>query len=108
MAWFYLILAGLLEIGWAIGMKYTNGFTRLWPTAATFATMTVSFYLLSLSLKTIPMGTAYAVWTGIGAAGTAIFGIIFLGEPREVARVVCLVMIVAGTAGLKLFAGKAG
>ena len=108
MAWFYLILAGLLEIGWAIGMKYTNGFTRLWPTAATFATMTVSFFLLSLSLKTIPMGTAYAVWTGIGAAGTFIFGMLFLGEPREIARVVCIVMIVAGTAGLKLFSGKAG
>ena len=108
MHWFYLILAGLLEIGWAIGMKYTNGFTRLWPTAATFATMTVSFYLLSLSLKTIPMGTAYAVWTGIGAAGTALFGMLFLGESREVARIVCLVLIVAGTAGLKLFSGKAG
>ena len=108
MHWFYLILAGLLEIGWAIGMKYTNGFTRLWPTAATFATMTVSFYLLSLSLKTIPMGTAYAVWTGIGAAGTAFFGMLFLGESREVARVVCLIMIVAGTVGLKMFSGKAG
>jgi quaternary ammonium compound-resistance protein SugE len=108
MHWFFLILAGLLEIGWAIGLKYTVGFTRLWPTAATFATMTISFYLLSLSLKTIPMGTAYAVWTGIGAAGAAVFGILFLGEPREVARMVCLVMIVAGTAGLKLFSAKAG
>ncbi|HSY20317.1 MAG TPA: quaternary ammonium compound efflux SMR transporter SugE [Candidatus Acidoferrales bacterium] len=108
MHWFYLVLAGLLEIGWAIGMKYTEGFTRLWPTAATFATMTVSFYLLSLSLKSIPMGTAYAVWTGIGAAGTALFGMLILGESREVARIVCLVMIVAGTAGLKMFSGKAG
>ncbi|MEI7806925.1 MAG: multidrug efflux SMR transporter [Verrucomicrobiota bacterium] len=108
MAWFYLLVAGMLEIGWAIGMKYTNGFTRLWPTAATFATMTVSFYLLSLSLKTIPMGTAYAVWTGIGAAGTALFGMLILGESREVGRIVCLVMIVAGTMGLKLFSGKAG
>ena len=106
MAWVYLIFAGLLEIGWALGMKYTNGFTRLWPTVGTFATMTVSFYLLSLSLKTIPMGTAYAVWTGIGAAGTAFFGMLFLGEPREVARIVCLVLIVAGTAGLKIFSGK--
>ena len=107
MDWIYLLVAGLLEIGWAIGMKYTNGFTRLWPTAATFATMTVSFYLLSLSLKTIPMGTAYAVWTGIGAAGTALFGMLILGESREVGRIVCLVMIVAGTMGLKLFSGKA-
>jgi len=108
MHWFYLILAGLLEIGWAIGLKYTNGFTRPGPTAATLTVMAVSFYLLSLSLKSIPMGTAYAVWTGIGAAGTAIFGMIFLGESREVARIVCLVMIVSGTAGLKLFSGKAG
>jgi quaternary ammonium compound-resistance protein SugE len=106
MHWLFLILAGLLEIGWAIGMKYTNGFTRLWPTVATFATMTVSFGLLSLALKTIPMGTAYAVWTGIGAAGTALFGILMLGEPREAGRIVCLVMIVAGTVGLKLFSGK--
>ena len=106
MAWFLLITAGLLEIGWAIGMKYTYGFTRLWPTVATFATMTVSFGLLSLALKTIPMGTAYAVWTGIGAAGTAVFGMLVLGEPREVARIFCLVMIVAGTVGLKLFSGK--
>ena len=108
MHWFFLLLAGLLEIGWAIGMKYTDGFTRLWPTVATFATMTVSFWLLSMSLKTIPMGTAYAVWTGIGAAGTAAVGMIFLGESREVARIVCLVLIVAGTAGLKLFSAKVG
>jgi len=108
MHWTFLILAGLLEIGWAIGLKYTEGFTRLWPTVATFATMTVSFYLLSLSLKTIPMGTAYAVWTGIGAAGTAALGMMLFGEPREVARVLCIVMIVAGTVGLKLFSGKAG
>ena len=108
MAWTMLFVAGLLEIGWAIGLKYTNGFTRPGPTAATLTVMAVSFYLLSFSLKSIPMGTAYAVWTGIGAAGTAIFGMIFLGESREVARIVCLVMIVAGTAGLKLFSGKAG
>ena len=106
MSWLFLITAGLLEIGWAIGLKYTNGFTRLWPTAATFATMTLSFYLLSLSLKTIPMGTAYAVWTGIGAAGTAALGMVLMGEPREAGRIVCLVMIVAGTAGLKLFSAK--
>ncbi len=106
MNWIFLIAAGLLEIGWAIGLKYTCGFTRLWPTAATFATMTLSFFLLSLSLKTIPMGTAYAVWTGIGAAGTAALGMIMFGEPREVGRIVCLVMIVAGTVGLKMFSVK--
>ena len=107
MPWLYLILAGLLEIGWAVGLKYTNGFTRLWPTVGTAAAMAVSFFLLSLSLKTIPMGTAYAVWTGIGAAGTAALGMIFFNEPREVARILCLVLIVAGTVGLKLFSGKA-
>ena len=106
MNWIFLIAAGLLEIGCAIGLKYTCGFTRLWPTAATFATMTLSFFLLSLSLKTIPMGTAYAVWTGIGAAGTAALGMIMFGEPREVGRIVCLVMIVAGTVGLKMFSVK--
>ncbi len=108
MPWLYLFLAGLLEIGWAIGLKYTNGFTRLWPSVGTAAAMAVSFFLLSLSLKTIPIGTAYAVWTGIGAAGTAILGMIFFGDSREVARILCLVMIVAGTVGLKLFSGKAG
>jgi len=108
MPWFYLILAGLLEIGWAIGLKYTNGFTKLWPSLGTAAAMAVSFFLLSLSLKTIPIGTAYAVWTGIGAAGTAILGVLLFGESREVARIVSLVMIVAGTVGLKLFSGKAG
>lgn len=108
MPWLYLLLAGLLEIGWAIGLKYTNGFTRLWPSVGTAAAMAVSFFLLSLSLKSIPIGTAYAVWTGIGAAGTAALGMMFFGEPREVGRMVCLVMIVAGTVGLKLFSGKAG
>lgn len=107
MPWVYLVLAGLLEIGWAIGLKYTNGFTRLWPTVATFVTIALSFYLLSLLFKTIPMSTAYAVWTGIGAAGTALLGMAIFGEPREVGRIVCLLMIVAGTVGLKLFSGKA-
>lgn len=107
MPWFYLFLAGLLEIGWAIGLKYTNGFTRLWPSVGTAVAMAASFFLLSLSLKSIPIGTAYAIWTGIGAAGTAALGMIFFNEPREVARIVCLVMIVAGTVGLKLFSGKA-
>ena len=108
MNWFFLIVAGLLEIVWAIGLKYTCGFTKLWPSVATMATMTVSFYFMSLSLKTIPLGTVYAVWTGIGAAGTAAIGMLVFGEPREVARIVCLVMIVAGTAGLKLFSSRVG
>ena len=102
MAWFYLLLAGLLEIGWAIGLKYTHGFSRLWPSIATLACMAVSFLFLSLSLKTIPIGTGYAVWTGIGAAGTAILGILIFNEPREAARILCLILIIAGAIGLKL------
>jgi len=105
MAWIYLLLAGLLEIGWAIGLKYTDGFTRLWPSVATALTMAASFGLLSLALRTIPMGTAYAVWTGIGAAGTAAFGMAFLGESRDVIRLVFLLLIIGGVAGLK-FAGS--
>ncbi len=108
MHWVYLVLAGIMEIGWAVGLKYTHGFTRLWPTVATVAMMAVSFYFMSLALKMIPLGTVYAVWTGIGAAGTAALGMILFNEPREVARIVCLVMIVAGTVGLKLFSGRAG
>ncbi len=108
MPWTCLIIAGLLEIGWAIGMKYTEGFTRLWPTVGTAICLIVSFFLLSYSIKTIPMGTAYAVWTGIGAAGAAFFGMLVFGESREVGRIVCLVLIVAGTVGLKWFSGKAG
>jgi quaternary ammonium compound-resistance protein SugE len=102
MAWIYLFIAGFLEIGWAIGLKYTEGFTRLWPSVATAACMIVSFILLALALKTIPVGTGYAVWTGIGAAGTAILGMIFLGEPREVLRILCLALIISGVIGLKL------
>jgi quaternary ammonium compound-resistance protein SugE len=104
MAWVYLIIAGLLEVGWAIGLKYTVGFTRLWPSVATLAAMGASFALLSVAIKTIPLGTGYAIWTGIGAAGTAIFGMVFLGESREVARVLCLVLIVGGVIGLKMTA----
>ena len=106
MAWIYLIVAGLLEVGWAIGLKYTAGFTRLWPSMATLAAMVVSFALLAQAIKTIPLGTGYAVWTGIGAAGTAIFGMMFLNEPRDVARVLCLVLIVAGVIGLKVTASE--
>lgn len=106
MAWTCLIIAGVLEIGWAIGLKYTQGFTRLWPSVATIAAMIASFALLARALKTIPVGTGYAVWTGIGAAGTAIVGMLFLGESRDVVRLLCLVLIVSGVAGLKLAAGR--
>lgn len=102
MAWIYLTIAGLLEVAWAVGLKYTHGFTRTWPSLFTAAAMVASFVLLSRALKTIPVGTGYAVWTGIGAAGTALIGILFLGESREILRLVCLVLIVAGVLGLKL------
>lgn len=108
MAWLWLVLAGLLEIGWAVGLKYTQGFTRLWPSIGTVVCMAASFALLSLALKTLPIGTAYAIWTGIGAAGTAVVGMIFLGEPRELARIGCLVMIVTGVVGLKLVSRTTG
>ncbi|HEY4370665.1 MAG TPA: quaternary ammonium compound efflux SMR transporter SugE [Burkholderiales bacterium] len=102
MAWMLLLLAGLFEMGWAIGLKYTEGFTRLWPTAGTLAAMLISVLLLGLAVKTLPMGTAYAVWTGIGAAGTVILGIALLGEPATVARLACVGLIIAGVIGLKI------
>src|SRR6185295_2024390 len=102
MSWIYLVVAGLFEVAWAIGLKYTDGFSRLWPSLGTLASMVVSFLLLAEALKTIPVGTGYAVWTGIGAAGTALLGMIFLGESREVLRLLCLLVIVAGIVGLKL------
>jgi len=101
MDWTYLIVAGLLEIIWAVGLKYTEGFSRLWPSVVTIGVMVASLALLALALKTIPVGTGYAVWTGIGAAGTAIVGIVFFGESRDALRIVCLVLIVAGVVGLK-------
>ncbi|WP_309707712.1 quaternary ammonium compound efflux SMR transporter SugE [Armatimonas sp.] len=107
MAWTYLIIAGLLEVGWAIGLKFTEGFSQLWPSLATISAMIGSFVLLAAALKTIPVGTGYAVWTGIGAAGTAIIGMLLLGESREVLRILCLVLIVAGVVGLK-FASPPG
>ena len=107
MAWVYLILAGLLEIGWAIGLKYTAGFSKLWPSLATAVCMIVSFALLSLALKQIPVGTGYAVWTGIGAAGTALMGMVILGEPREWPRLICVALIIAGVVGLKYFSKAA-
>jgi quaternary ammonium compound-resistance protein SugE len=104
MAWTYLFFAGLFEIGWAIGLKYTHGFTRLVPTVLTVASMVVSLGLLGLALKTLPVGTAYAVWTGIGTVGTALLGIVVLGEPATALRLGCIALIVAGIAGLKLVA----
>jgi quaternary ammonium compound-resistance protein SugE len=103
MAWVFLCVAGLLEVGWAIGLKYTQGFTRLWPSIWTVAAMAASFILLARALRTIPVGTGYAVWTGIGAVGTVIVGMVFLDEPHDTARVVCILLIVAGIIGLKLF-----
>ena len=102
MAWLLLFVAGLLEVGWAIGLKYTDGFTRLWPTVGTLAAMVISLGLLGLAMKTLPVGTSYAVWVGVGAVGTAILGIVLLGEPANTGRLVSLGLIVAGIVGLKL------
>jgi quaternary ammonium compound-resistance protein SugE len=104
MAWILLFVAGLFEIAWAIGLKYTQGFTRLIPTVLTLASMAASVGLLGLALKTLPVGTAYAVWTGVGAVGTAILGILLLGEPATLARMACIGLIVAGIIGLKFAA----
>lgn len=103
MAWLILFVAGLCEIGWAVGLKYTDGFTRLWPTVFTGASLLVSMALLGLAMKSLPLGTAYAVWTGIGAVGTVILGILLFKEPATVARLVCVGLIVTGILGLKLF-----
>ena len=103
MAWALLVAAGILEIVWAIGLKYTDGFTRLWPSVWTIAAMVLSMYLLALAARTLPIGTAYAVWVGIGAAGAMVLGIALLGEPRTAARIVCVGLIVAGVVGLKVF-----
>jgi quaternary ammonium compound-resistance protein SugE len=101
MAWTILFFAGLLEIGWAIGLKYTDGFTKFWPSLLTLGSMTGSVVLLGLALKTLPVGTAYAVWTGIGTVGVAILGIYLFGEAATAVRLACIGMIVAGIAGLK-------
>ena len=103
MNWMILVLAGLFEIGWAVGLKYTEGFTKLWPTVGTVASMAVSLGLLGVAMKTLPMGTAYAVWVGVGAVGTAILGIVLLGEPANAGRMVSLGLIIAGIIGMKLF-----
>ena len=104
MAWIVLVLAGLFEVGWAVGLKYTDGLTRPLPTALTVLAMAVSLALLGLALKTLPLGTAYAVWTGIGAVGTALLGIWLFGEPAAALRLACIGLIVAGIVGLKLTA----
>lgn len=102
MEWIYLILAGLFEVGWAIGLKYTEGFSRLWPSIGTITAMIASFHFLSQALRTIPIGTGYAVWTGIGAVGTALLGMVILGESVAPFRLVSLTLIVLGMVGLKL------
>ena len=102
MTWVILVLAGLLEICWAVGLKYSAGFTRPLPSVLTVAAMLGSVAMLGLALRTLPLGTAYAVWTGIGTVGTAIFGIMVLGEPAGVARLMCIAVIVAGILGLKM------
>lgn len=103
MPWIILVIAGVFEMGWAIGLKYTEGFTRLWPTVGTVVAMVISVALLGWAMKTLPVGTAYAVWTGIGTVGTVILGMVLLGEPATMARVICIALIVAGIIGLKFF-----
>jgi quaternary ammonium compound-resistance protein SugE len=102
MAWFILFLAGLFETGWAIGLKYTDGFTRLWPTVWTVSAMVLSLWLLGIAVKTLPVGTAYSVWVGVGAVGTVALGIVLLEEPANVARLISVGLIIAGIIGLKL------
>lgn len=105
MAWFCLFISGLLEIVWAIGLKYSDGFTKPAPSAVTIAAMLASFALLSAAARELPIGTAYAVWTGIGAVGTALLGMTLFGEPREFFRIACIFLIVTGIAGLKISSG---
>jgi quaternary ammonium compound-resistance protein SugE len=107
MAWIYLIIAGILEVVWALGMKRTEGFTKLGPSLFTIGFMIVSFYLLALAMRSLPAGTSYAVWTGIGAAGTVIFGMIYLGEPRDLGRILCVALILSGVIGLKVLSKSA-
>ncbi|CAI8741323.1 quaternary ammonium compound efflux SMR transporter SugE [Methylocaldum szegediense] len=102
MGWTYLLIAGLFEVAWAVGLKFTDGFTRWWPSIWVGTAMIASLFFLSLALRTIPLGTGYAVWTGIGAVGTAILGIVLFNEPANLVRVVCILLIVSGIVGLKL------
>lgn len=107
MAWIYLLVAAAFEVQWAVTMKYTEGFTRLWPSVACIAGMVVSIWLLALAQRSIPVGTSYAIWTGLGAVGTAICGMILFNESRDTARILCILLIVAGVFGLKLFSKPA-
>jgi len=102
MAWVILVIAGLFEVGWAIGLKYTEGFTRLWPSIWTVLAMVISLWLLGIAMKSLPVGTAYSVWVGVGAVGTVALGIVLLGEPANAGRLISIGLIVAGIAGLKL------
>jgi quaternary ammonium compound-resistance protein SugE len=102
MSWFFLVVAGLLEVAWAVGLKYTNGFTRLWPSVFTLVAMAGSVGMLGLALRQLPLGTSYAVWTGIGTIGTAVMGMVLLGEPAGALRLGCIALIAAGIVGLKL------
>lgn len=104
MPWIWLIVAGLLEIAWAVGLKFTHGFTKLWPSVATVLLMLASFWCLAQAVKALPLGTSYAIWTGIGAVGTVIAGIVLFKEPATAARLACMVLIVAGIVGLKFTA----
>lgn len=108
MPWLYLVVAGLFEVGWAIGLKYTEGFTRLGPSLWTGASMAASLFLLAQALRTLPVGTGYAVWTGIGSVGTALLGIVLLGESRDALRLLCLSLVVVGIVGLKLVTAPSG
>ena len=108
MAWLLLLVAGVFEVVWAIGLKYTEGFSRLWPSVLTIAAMGVSVVLLALALKSIPVGTGYAVWTGVGAVGTAVLGIVLFGESASAARIGFIGLIVAGIVGLKIVSGETG
>src|SRR3954471_14208409 len=104
MSWIWLMSAGCLEIAWAVGLKYADGFTKFWPSVATVLLMLASFWCLAQAVKGLPLGTSYAIWTGIGAVGTAVFGIVLFKEPATVARLLCMLLIVAGIVGLKLTA----
>jgi quaternary ammonium compound-resistance protein SugE len=102
MVWIILIIAGLFEVGWAIGLKYTEGFTRLWPTVGTVLSMIISLWLLGIAMKSLPVGAAYAIWVGVGAVGTVVLGIVLFGEPANAARLISVALIIAGIVGLKL------
>lgn len=106
MAWWYIVIAGIGEIAWAIGLKYSEGFTRLWPSVGTAIAFVFSMIFLSLAMRTLPVGNAYAVWTGIGVVGTAILGIVLFDEPRDLVRLLCIGMIVSGIVGLKFLSSN--